>query len=83
VNGRFKSAIEGVVEWGIYRPLWPMVGLGVGSLPAVFAGLLLGWDWLVTTGFVLGYLCVAWGLFAVAFVVVFGRWIDELQFPRL
>ena len=55
----FDATVDVVVERAICRPLWPMFGAGLCSLPAIGLGMWLGWDWLVTAAFVLGYAVAA------------------------
>ena len=75
----FDAGVDAVVERAICRALWPMVGAGLCSLLAVGLGMWLGWDRLVTAGFVLGYAVAAWGGAAFWFliaVLVVDRWLQ-------
>ena len=75
----FRAAVAAVVDWGIFGLFRPMLLAGVLSLPAVGLGLWLRWDWLASAGFVLGYAVSGWGLFALLFVVAFGRLIGDIH----
>jgi hypothetical protein len=78
-----KPAVDLVLTWAVYRPFNLMVAAGVCSIPTVFLGLWLQRDWVVSTGFVLGYACVAWGIGTLLFVFAAWDWIDELNRPGL
>ncbi len=72
------AAVDAVVEGFIFRPLRPMVGAGLASLPTILLGMWFGWDWLVTGASVLGYAVAAWALAALFFLcalLVADRWL--------
>jgi hypothetical protein len=67
---KVDAAIDALLAWSVYRPLCPMVGAGAASIPLMFLGVWLRWDWLACAGLVIGYGCVAWALCAFLFLLI-------------